>query len=247
MAACLVAGSAVGGGHFHNVHRQLLSGAHGQFLPGDIPMDKTRPHCASISDNSSLHSQKRAFHGVLYFLRAPLPRNTRRSCRLALDLGTDCVLHRRLLLRSRRDPSSLRRQPPSLAVRFPSRFHRRVLRNGHPLVMVSRSSGERPNQFRGLVVPSVFSHAVSSVGISGCFYRPDVPKQVWLAGAFCSMIPDLDVVGSVSVSITAISGGTGDSHTPLPLQLCWRRRCSCCSFVPSCPMSADLRFGSICS
>jgi inner membrane protein len=44
-------------------------------------------------------------------------------------------------------------------------------------------------------MPSVFSHAVASVGISACFYRPGIPSRVWLAGALCSMIPDLDVVG----------------------------------------------------
>jgi len=44
-------------------------------------------------------------------------------------------------------------------------------------------------------MPSVFSHAVASVGISACFYRPGIPKSVWLAGALCSVIPDLDVVG----------------------------------------------------
>ena len=44
-------------------------------------------------------------------------------------------------------------------------------------------------------MPSVFSHAVASVGISACFYRPGIPNRVWLAGALCAMIPDLDVVG----------------------------------------------------
>jgi inner membrane protein len=44
-------------------------------------------------------------------------------------------------------------------------------------------------------MPSVFSHAVASIGIGACFYRPGVPNRVWLAGALCSMIPDLDVVG----------------------------------------------------
>jgi inner membrane protein len=44
-------------------------------------------------------------------------------------------------------------------------------------------------------MPSVFSHAIASVGISGCFYRPGVPNRVWIAGALCSVIPDIDVVG----------------------------------------------------
>jgi inner membrane protein len=42
---------------------------------------------------------------------------------------------------------------------------------------------------------SVFSHAVASLGIGACFYRPGVPKRVWLAGALCSVIPDVDVIG----------------------------------------------------
>jgi inner membrane protein len=44
-------------------------------------------------------------------------------------------------------------------------------------------------------MPSVISHAVASVAIGACFYRPGVPNRVWIAGALCSMIPDLDVVG----------------------------------------------------
>jgi inner membrane protein len=42
---------------------------------------------------------------------------------------------------------------------------------------------------------SVFSHAVAALGIGACFYRPDTPKHVWVAGALCSVIPDLDVIG----------------------------------------------------
>lgn len=42
---------------------------------------------------------------------------------------------------------------------------------------------------------SVFSHAVAAVGIGACFYRPGVSKRVWIAGALCSVIPDLDVIG----------------------------------------------------
>src|SRR5277367_4814148 len=42
---------------------------------------------------------------------------------------------------------------------------------------------------------SVFSHAVAALGIGACFYRPGVPKRVWVAGAFFSVIPDMDVIG----------------------------------------------------
>lgn len=42
---------------------------------------------------------------------------------------------------------------------------------------------------------SVLSHAVASLGIGACFYRPRTPKRVWVVGAFCSVIPDVDVIG----------------------------------------------------
>jgi inner membrane protein len=42
---------------------------------------------------------------------------------------------------------------------------------------------------------SVFSHAVAAVGISACFYRPEIPKRVWVIGIACSVLPDLDVIG----------------------------------------------------
>src|SRR5580704_10826304 len=42
---------------------------------------------------------------------------------------------------------------------------------------------------------SAFSHAVAALSIGSCFYRPQVPKGVWVAGMACSVIPDLDVIG----------------------------------------------------
>lgn len=42
---------------------------------------------------------------------------------------------------------------------------------------------------------SLFSHAVAALGIGACFYRTGTPKRVWVAGALCSVIPDLDVIG----------------------------------------------------
>jgi inner membrane protein len=42
---------------------------------------------------------------------------------------------------------------------------------------------------------SVFSHAIAALGIGACFYRPGTPKRVWVDGAICSVIPDLDVIG----------------------------------------------------
>jgi inner membrane protein len=42
---------------------------------------------------------------------------------------------------------------------------------------------------------SAFSHAVAALSIGTCFYRPQIPKRVWVAGALCSVLPDIDVVG----------------------------------------------------
>jgi inner membrane protein len=42
---------------------------------------------------------------------------------------------------------------------------------------------------------SVFSHAIAALGIGACFYRPGTPKRVWVAGALCAVIPDMDVIG----------------------------------------------------
>ncbi len=42
---------------------------------------------------------------------------------------------------------------------------------------------------------SALSHAVAAAGIGAAFYRRNVPRAVWIAGIFCSVIPDLDVIG----------------------------------------------------
>ena len=42
---------------------------------------------------------------------------------------------------------------------------------------------------------SVFSHAVAALGIGACFYKPEIPKRVWMVGAICAAIPDADVIG----------------------------------------------------
>jgi inner membrane protein len=33
------------------------------------------------------------------------------------------------------------------------------------------------------------------LSLGTCFYRPGMPKRVWIAGALCSVLPDVDVVG----------------------------------------------------
>ncbi len=42
---------------------------------------------------------------------------------------------------------------------------------------------------------SPISHAVAALSIGKCFYRPGIPKRVWLIGAACSVLPDVDVIG----------------------------------------------------
>jgi inner membrane protein len=42
---------------------------------------------------------------------------------------------------------------------------------------------------------SLPSHAIAALGIGAFFYKPGIPKRVWLVGAVCSVIPDLDVIG----------------------------------------------------
>ena len=42
---------------------------------------------------------------------------------------------------------------------------------------------------------SPFSHAVAALSIGTCLYRPQTPKRVWMAGALCSILPDVDVIG----------------------------------------------------
>jgi inner membrane protein len=47
----------------------------------------------------------------------------------------------------------------------------------------------------GVQLASIFSHAVAALGIGACFFRPGTPNRVWVVGAACSVIPDLDVIG----------------------------------------------------
>jgi hypothetical protein len=44
-------------------------------------------------------------------------------------------------------------------------------------------------------VASIRRHAEAALGIGAAFYRPGMPKRVWVLGAACSMVPDGDVIG----------------------------------------------------
>ena len=52
-----------------------------------------------------------------------------------------------------------------------------------------------PNLEEGIEVASAFSHAVAALGIGACFYCRGTPKRVLVVGTFCSVIPDIDVLG----------------------------------------------------
>jgi inner membrane protein len=65
-------------------------------------------------------------------------------------------------------------------------------------------------------VASVFSHAVAALGIGACFYRPAIPKRVWVIGAVCSVVPDLDVIGfRFGVRYADFWGHRGFTHSLL--------------------------------
>ena len=63
---------------------------------------------------------------------------------------------------------------------------------------------------------SAFSHAVASLSIGTCFYRPEIPKRVWIAGMLCSAFPDVDAIGfRLGVPYGAFWGHRGFTHSLL--------------------------------
>jgi inner membrane protein len=63
-------------------------------------------------------------------------------------------------------------------------------------------------------VASAFSHAVAALGIGACFYDRRIPKRVWLIGAACAVIPDVDVVGfGFGVRYGVFLGHRGFTHS----------------------------------
>lgn len=63
-------------------------------------------------------------------------------------------------------------------------------------------------------MPSVFSHAVSALGIGALFYRPGVPNRVWITAAVCAALPDIDVIGfSLGVRYGDLWGHRGFTHS----------------------------------
>jgi len=63
---------------------------------------------------------------------------------------------------------------------------------------------------------SAFSHAVAALSIGTCFYRPETPKRVWAAGALCSILPDIDVIGfRLGIPYGSLWGHRGFTHSLL--------------------------------
>ena len=65
-------------------------------------------------------------------------------------------------------------------------------------------------------MPTVFTHAVAALGLGALFYRREVPRRVWVLGAVCSALPDLDVVAfRFGIPYEHMLGHRGLSHAPL--------------------------------
>jgi inner membrane protein len=64
-------------------------------------------------------------------------------------------------------------------------------------------------------MPTVFTHAVAALGLGALFYRREVPKGVWVLGAVCAALPDLDVVAfRLGIPYEHVLGHRGISHAP---------------------------------
>lgn len=44
-------------------------------------------------------------------------------------------------------------------------------------------------------MPTVISHTVAGLGIAACFCGPEAPAGLWVLGAVCGALPDVDVIG----------------------------------------------------
>jgi len=96
-------------------------------------------------------------------------------------------------------------------------------------------------------VASGFSHVVVALSIGTCFYRPDTPKRVWVAGALCSVIPDLDVIGfRFGVRYGGFWGHRGFTHS-FVFGALLASVVVLLGFTAACPPSADLLIGRISS
>jgi inner membrane protein len=63
-------------------------------------------------------------------------------------------------------------------------------------------------------MPTIFSHAIAATAI-GRLYAPErIGGRFWRWSAYCSMLPDVDVVGfSVGIPYSAMLGHRGFTHS----------------------------------
>jgi inner membrane protein len=63
---------------------------------------------------------------------------------------------------------------------------------------------------------TAFSHALVGLSIGACFYRPEIPKRVWIVGMLCAAVPDLDVIGfRFGIHYSDFWGHRGFTHSLL--------------------------------
>jgi inner membrane protein len=63
-------------------------------------------------------------------------------------------------------------------------------------------------------MPTILTHAVAALSIGACFRRPEVPKGVWVLGAFYAALPDADVAAfSFGIPYENVLGHRGLSHS----------------------------------
>ena len=82
-------------------------------------------------------------------------------------------------------------------------------------------------------MPTPFSHAIAAVAIGSAFKPTLLPRSVWVTGAVCSIVPDLDVLGfGLGIHYGDFWGHRGFSHSILFAAIfsllmacgfCWRR------------------------
>ncbi len=65
-------------------------------------------------------------------------------------------------------------------------------------------------------MPSIFSHPAVTLGLAPIFQRFGVPRGVVWLGAFCTIVPDFDVIGlAFGVSYGDVFGHRGFTHSLL--------------------------------
>jgi inner membrane protein len=63
-------------------------------------------------------------------------------------------------------------------------------------------------------MPTILSHAVAAIALKTAFPEPAVPRKLFVAGAVCSMLPDLDVIGfALNVPYDHFLGHRGFTHS----------------------------------